>query len=243
MSNKLVKLKFHGELGKIVNPEWELAASSLGDCIRLVEMNSKKLYKTLLEFDKKLIKYCVIINGRNFQTDKKLDIDDLQSIKTSELALQSKNLETVDIIPVLEGANSDILGIFTAILGAILIVVGAVFGFNPGLIMAGITLLAGGVFSLLARPPKFEDFREIEQGGKTSYLFSGPQNVIGEGGPVPMGYGLALVGSQTISSSYVIRDFSTADSSLVLRDEFGNMTFLAKKHKTFWEQLFDDLNN
>ena len=35
-----------------------------------------------------------------------------------------------------------------------------------------------------------------------SYLFSGPVNVINEGGPVPIGYGRLIVGSQVIMSTY-----------------------------------------
>ena len=55
------------------------------------------------------------------------------------------------------------------------------------------------------------------------YLFSGPANIIGGGGPVPVGYGRAIIGSQVVSSAYVVRDFSTADTSVILRDEYGDL--------------------
>ena len=38
-----------------------------------------------------------------------------------------------------------------------------------------------------------------------SYLFNGPVNIINEGGPVPIGYGRLIVGSQTIMSAYDVR--------------------------------------
>ena len=59
-------------------------------------------------------------------------------------------------------------------------------------------------------------------------LFAGPQNIVGEGGPVPVGYGRLVVGSQVISASYVIRDFNTENTSEYLRDDYGNLTPLLK---------------
>lgn len=78
------------------------------------------------------------------------------------------------------------------------------FGVSTALIIAGIGLIAAGVMVLLSKPPKFDDFRE--SGGyaqkKASYLFDGPANTIREGGPVPVGYGRLLVGSQVIQTDY-----------------------------------------
>lgn len=224
MSNNLVKFKLHGNIWDFPT-DWEFKASTLSQCIKLVEMNTKKLYKTLHDNDKKNIKYEVIINGRKLEYEKELGLDNIQDVQNSELMLKYDDLETVDIVPVLEGADSDII---QAILGVILIVVGVVLlvagGSGAALIVAGLTLLASGVVGLLTKPPKFEDFREIEQGGRTSYLFSGPANIIGEGGPVPVGYGRLIVGSQVISAAYVVRDFNVADTSIVVRDEYGNLT-------------------
>jgi predicted phage tail protein len=220
--NNLVKFKLHGNMWDIPT-DWEFKADNLSKCIKLLEMNTKKFYKSLYELDKKNIKYEVIINGRKFKSEKELTLNNLEDVYNSELMMKYEDLETVDIVPVFEGANSDV---FQAILGVILIVVGVIIGWTGvGVVLvgAGLTLLASGVVGLLTKPPKFEDFREIEQGGKTSYLFSGPANIIGEGGPVPVGYGRLIVGSQVVSAAYVVRDFSTADSSIILRDEYGNL--------------------
>lgn len=215
--DKLVKLKLHGNCWDKIPTDWEFKAKSLSRCIQLLELNCKRFYKTLYLNDKKNLKYEVIINGRKFKSDKELKT--LEDIKNSELCMTYKDLETVDIVPVLEGADSDT---FQIILGVVLIIVGAFTG--GALIAVGIALIASGVVGLLTKPPKFEDFREIEQGGRTSYLFAGPQNIIGEGGPVPVGYGRLVVGSQVVSAAYVIRDFNVADTSIYLRDEYGNLT-------------------
>tara|TARA_R110002074_G_scaffold389943_1_gene573563 strand:+ start:861 stop:1094 length:234 start_codon:yes stop_codon:yes gene_type:complete len=60
-----------------------------------------------------------------------------------------------------------------------------------------------GMSNLLAEPPDFEDFREIQQTHKKeSYLFSGPINTYNPGGPVPVGYGRVMVGSLAIAYSH-----------------------------------------
>lgn len=232
MKNTLTKFKLHGNVWGDIPSEWEFKANSLPKCIRLLELNCKKFYKTLYDNDKKNIRYEVIINGRKFESNKELKT--IEDVKNSELAINYKNLETVDIIPIIEGADSDIT---QAIIGVVLIIAGIIVGVaswgtlsgvSVALVSAGLTLLASGVIGLLTKPPKFEDFREIEQGGKTSYLFSGPQNIVGEGGPVPVGYGRLVVGSQVVSAAYVIRDYNVDNTSVYLRDDYGNLLPLLK---------------
>ena len=211
----MVNVTLHGALGEECCKNWNLDVKSLSEAIRAIELNTKKLYKFLIDKDKENIRYAVVINGRNFHTENEPTLENPRTILESELCIKSDNLETIDIIPVLEGADSNSGGIITALLGVILIIVGIATIWAGGsgalAITAGITLLAGGIYSLLSRPPKFDDFREIEQGGKTSYLFSGPQNVIGEGGPVPLCYGNPIVGSQVISAAYVVRDYNVTN--------------------------------
>ena len=78
--------------------------------------------------------------------------------------------------------------------------------------VAGFGLLAGGISMLLAKPPKFDDFREIESTKKsTSYLFGGPTNTANEGGPIPVGYGRLIAGSQVIQTSLLVRQMTVAE--------------------------------
>lgn len=211
----MVKVKLHGILGEQVSSNtWDLHASSVGEAIRGIEMNTKKLFKALLENEKKGIKYKLIINNKNFHTKENIDVyenpENIKNIRNTELAARRKNLKSIDIVPIIEGADSDILGILTIIAGVVLILVGALAegvtgGLSTALIIAGIGLIAGGITSLLMKPPQFQDFREIDGAtGRTSYLFNGPENTTNEGGPVPIVYGRVLVGSQVISASYKI---------------------------------------
>jgi len=209
----LVNIKLHGQLGKAVGKDnWNLAVSSVSEAIHAINTQTnnrlnKAFGKTNFE------KFHVLINGRKVHIGADWDpnkVDIIDKVKNSELNLQSRSLKTIDIMPVIEFAGSDFL---TVVLGALLIIAGVLVTIGTlgggallgaALIVGGIGVLSAGVINLLSKPPASEDFREIQNGGKSSYLFSGPQNVINEGGPVPVGYGTLIVGSQVVSASYQI---------------------------------------
>lgn len=211
----LVNIKLHGHLGAKIGENWNLAVLSVGEAVHAINCLTGKLYKYLTEKDKEGAKYRVLINGRDFKYNEKPSLDNLESIKTCELVMKNNLLETIDIVPVIEGADGDIGAI---ILGAVLIIIGI---FVPGLgvlgtmlIIGGIGLIAAGVINLLTSPPQFEDFRSANQ--RISYLFNGPVNVTNEGGPVPIGYGRLLVGSQVISASYEVTSVDAATKPLTI---------------------------
>ena len=213
-----VNIKLHGHLGETIGSEWKLHVLNLSEAMRAIEILSKRrLYKYLMENDKKGAKYRVLINGKDFKTEKSLNAyetqEDIQHIRESELCLSSLTLKTIDIVPVIEGADA----IVNIILGIILIVIGIILWATPfgvPLILAGIGLIASGIVALLMEPPTFQDTRDIQGGGTSSYIFQGPQNTIREGGPVPLGYGELIVGSQVISASYSITDVLATQGAL-----------------------------
>jgi predicted phage tail protein len=113
--------------------------------------------------------------------------------------------------------------------------------------MAGLGLIAGGVSLFLSKPPNFDmtipdssggtdgdGFQgltpdPIGQGsapgaantrGSVPYLFNGPVNTVGEGGPVPVGYGQLVIGSNNVFASYdlsyraFIANYKSSDGSV-----------------------------
>lgn len=218
MNQSLVDITLHGNVFEGIRQSYKLAVKSVSEAIHAINCLSKqKFYQQLLENDKKGIAYNILINGKKFVSEEPLTTDHPERIKQSDLAINVENLETIDIVPVVEGGDSDIGAI---IVGVLLVVIGiAIAGtgvgavLSPFLIGGGLGLIAAGIINLLSPPPKFEDFREIGGGGKVSYLFSGPTNTTKEGGPVPVGYGRLLVGSHVISASYEITH-KTAKSTL-----------------------------
>ena len=189
----LTKVNFHGNLGKRLGKNsWKLAVSSVKEAFHAVNiLTERKLSKILLEDHEKRLKYQVKINNKPIDSSN-FDINDLSTILNSELCINTK-IEKIDIIPLLEGSGNKVMGTIVAIIGIILI---------PATGGASLALVFAGISVMMAKPPKFDDFREIEEGKKkVSYLFDGPTNAANEGGPVPIGYGRLLVGSQVIQTS------------------------------------------
>lgn len=217
--NKLVEINLHGILaGQMSKKTWKMAVKSVSEaCHAINTMTRSKFYHQLLENDKQNIKYEVLINKNPCLFAEKPDINNPESILNSELAINYPNLETIDIVPVIEGAED--IGMIIA--GIILVIAG--FVISPGsqvlgmillkgaLVMGGLGLIAAGIINLLSTPPKLEDFKGASKRG--SYLFDGPENTVGEGGPVPLIYGQLLVGSATIGTTYNI---TSTDASQIL---------------------------
>jgi len=215
----MVEVELHGILAeKIKKTKWSLSVNSVGEAIRAIETNTKILYETLYELEKDNLKYRVLINGKDFKIFKNPDEieNDLEKVIYSNLTVSYKDedLKSIDIIPVIEGEGGG-GGFFGAIFGVFLIVVGVVLVFVPGgqffgaaLILAGIGLAAAGFMALLSSPPPFvaPEFQApqiaAKGGGGKSYLFDGPTNTRGEGGPIPIGYGRLTIGSKIISATF-----------------------------------------
>lgn len=213
--SELVQITLHGKIGKEVGESWRLAVGSVAEAIHAINVLGKqKFNKFLARKENVNAEYRVLINGEDFISEEPLNTpESVKNIEKSNLAIPLKGLRTIDIIPAIEGADN----VLNMVLGVILIAVGAFLGFTGigvALIFVGVGLLAQGIMGLLAKPPGFEDFREIEGGKKVSYLFNGPENTTREGGPVPIGYGQLLIGSQVIAASYNTYDVVSEEGEL-----------------------------
>lgn len=216
----MVEIELHGILGeKIKKNKWNLSVNSVGEAIRAIEANTNSLYKNLYELDKENIKYRVLINKKDFKVFKEeKDVkNDFEKVIYSNLSTIYKDddLKSIDIVPVLEGSSSFfavfavVVGVALAFTGVGLALTGVIgFALAASLVVAGIGLAAAGFLSLLSSPPPFvaPEFAsanaQSKGGGNKSYLFDGPTNVNGEGGPIPIGYGRVLVGSKSISATF-----------------------------------------
>jgi len=216
----MVNIQLHGIIGeKIKKNNWSLSVNSVSEAIRAIEANTQIFYKNLKELDKENIKYRVLVNKRDFKCFKNEEEirDDFDRVFNSNLMtkFEDDELKSIDIIPIIEGAGGGggffgaIFGIALIVVGVVLIATGAAAPLGVGLIIGGIGLAAAGFASLLSSPPPYlapefsaPDVASAKGGGGKSYLFDGPSNTAGEGGPIPIGYGRLLIGSKTISASY-----------------------------------------
>ena len=108
---------------------------------------------------------------------------------------------TVHFTPVLKGSKK--AGLFQTIVGAVMVVVGAVFQ-QYYLVGAGIGLMAGGVAQMLTKMPSMSTGKDAER--KQSTSFSNLSNMAAQGRPMPLAYGRIRVGSLIISQGVETMD-------------------------------------
>ena len=218
---ELVEITLHGNAFQGLKSKFKLAVRSCSESFHAINVMTKnKFFAKLLENDKKNIKYEILINKNPCLFAEPPDINKPESLLNSELVINYPNLKTIDIVPILEGAED--VGLIVA--GIVLIIAGFVIpGFQGwgqtfgvkliagALVIGGIGLVAAGIINLLSTPPKLDDFKSAARKG--SYLFDGPENTVGEGGPVPLVYGQLLVGSQTVQVTIDNQEEQSSDLS------------------------------
>jgi len=239
----MTSITLHGEIAQQVGREkWNLKVSSIKEAMRAIQVLSKgKLLKYLISAAEKSIEYKILVNKREIIAAENISLEKPDSIINSELMMINEKLETLDIIPIIKGAggggNNRTKGIIALVLAVILIATGvfAPEGFAIGLstvasaslstalVLSGVALAVTGVTLLMMSPPKFDDFRKIDGGGKPSYLFDGPTNILGEGGPVPIGYGRMKIGSQTVEISVNNVELDIKSTAADIKDQINNI--------------------
>lgn len=234
---KLTKIKFHGELGEHMGKEYNLSVGSVKEALQAVnKISGKKLSKYFMKDGNFHNEYRILVNGKDLASKHK-KIDSVDKVNSSEIVMERKNLDTIDIVPVIQGSGGDFFAILLVVVAVVLIATGVgaalggsmfmaqgaaaaglstatTLGIGAGTaIVAGLGLLAAGVSVLLSKPPEFPAFQNATTaGGRRSYLFNGPENVQGEGRAVPFGYGRLKIGSQSIDATYEIT-YADADTN------------------------------
>lgn len=112
-----------------------------------------------------------------------------------------KDDSTVHFTPILKGSKK--AGLFQTIVGAVMVVVGAVFQ-QYYLVGAGVAMVAGGVAQMLTKMPPMSTGKDVER--KQSTSFSNLSNMAAQGRPMPLAYGRIRVGSLIISQGVETMD-------------------------------------
>ena len=201
-----------GMLGEKFGSEWNLAVNSPAEALQAIMVQRPGLRRFLLESEG-IQGYEVLIDNKSIDMEQ-------------EMVISNPGQCTYTFAPVIGGSKSSAL---MMILGVTLIVMTGGFGAAGasafmgqamatnaagaavGMGTAGATattlgttmsylgtgLLLGGAAMMLA--PDVPDGNSSEK--SENYLFSGPQNTVKQGEPIPLVYGRAIVGSKTISAS------------------------------------------
>lgn len=125
------------------------------------------------------------------------------------------NEDVIRIVPVVIGSKK--AGILQTILGAVLVVVGAVGMFTPWgqalggatwgsyAMQAGVGLMAGGIIQMLSPQPAGLASKQ-DADNRASYAFGGVTNTAAQGYPVPLLYGRRRIGGAIISAGIYVED-------------------------------------
>ena len=205
----MAEVTLHGKLAEAAgNDKWSLKVKSVAEAMHAINtQTNESLRKHFLKRENAYGRYRVIVNGE--------DVAQITDLKFNEITLEREDFKKVDIIPVLEGS-------FLGILGILLGGAGMLFATTPMAFMTGLMLLTQGISTMMAKPPEMPEQRQITNPSSdptalaNSYLFNGPVNVINDGGPVPLGYGRLIVGTQVIMSAYDVRYVFIKDAGRVI---------------------------
>lgn len=201
----LTKVILEGVLGKHFGREWELEVTSVGEALRMIEVNQPGLMQFIHDKLGDYSHYKVIAESVNGVIEE-LGEEDVGMLR------QMKELR---IIPLISGSGAVgriIAGVVLIVVGAVLIAtgVGAALGAwvetaAASMIAGGVATAIGGVIQLLTPQPKMQTTDQGQQKDKTNRYFDGPQNTVNQGIPISLIYGEAvMVGSQPINASMVV---------------------------------------
>lgn len=180
----MLTVKFYGELRRLYGISYRLDVKTPAEAVHALCVQLKGLRQYFIEH----------------ATDKFLVRGNHDYIEEELHNPQSEGV--LKIVPIVEGSGA----VGRIIGGAVLAVIGGVMMFygvpmGAQVMALGVALALGGVAQLIA--PRAASGATPEQADNTpSLAFNGAVNTMGQGGPVPLGYGRLLVGSQVISVGF-----------------------------------------
>ncbi|WP_284884208.1 tail assembly protein [Citrobacter portucalensis] len=196
---RLTTIRLYGALGARFGRVHKLAVQTSAEAVKALCVNFDGLEEYLRKTQQNGMTFAVFRGKRN------IGIEDYKELSgTSDIR----------IAPIMEGSKK--AGVFQTILGAVLVVVGAVVGvmtswtgvggvIGTGMVTAGIGMMAGGVYQMLSPQPKGLQGRD-DPDNKPSYAFGGSVNTLAMGNPVAVLYGEREIGGAIISAGIVAED-------------------------------------
>lgn len=190
----LKTIRLYGILAKKFGKEFRLDVESTSEAMRALSVQVSGFEHFMLHAHEQGLEFAV------FQ--------DKQNISESELNL-STSAKVIKVVPKVKGAGGD-GGILNTILGAVMVVVGAVamyFGqpWGASLVGAGIGMMVGGIAQMLM--PKIDNTQDQNQdGNKANKGFGGAVTTVAQGNPVPVLYGQREVGGFIASAGQYPED-------------------------------------
>lgn len=218
----LTRIFLGGKLGQIFGKEWNLHVNSPAEALRAINVNTGGKLKEYLR--------------QNRNTYYKFAINKKHNLLNSEEIKRPTGNRDIFIFPSIKGRNN----VLRIIAGVVIIIIALVidyvtFGayslYTQYLYQLGIGLIIGGVVGLLIGDQGFPEQRFSEATGGSN-LFANGAMVVGQGLPVRLIYGRALinVADTPISIAYSNFDqspnYGGGNTTYSNSDDFPGGTFL-----------------
>lgn len=199
MQELMTQIELGGVLGKTFGKTHHRLISTVHEATRALAATIPGFEKYMITSDRRGLTYAV------FRGKKNIGKDDLGFPVTKDV---------IRIVPVVIGGKK--AGVLQTILGAVLVVVGAVVGvmtswtgvggvIGSAMVSAGIGMMAGGVIQMLSPQPGGLASKQSAD-NQASYAFGGVTNTAAQGYPVPLGYGRRRIGGAIISAGIYVED-------------------------------------
>jgi predicted phage tail protein len=216
------RVYLHGELADLFGPEWRFDLHTAREAISALGANCQGFLAYLKRNSD--TGYHVVVG----------DVGEGSMDRSVEELYAGIGEQDVHIFPSVCGAKQ--AGWTNIIIGAVLVVAGAYFYYTPAISM-GVSMILGGVATLLTSAPSVTALQENSKDDQPNYLFNGPINTQAQGQPVPVGYGMLRVGGAVASTSVSMETYTPGTD-----DPNGvgfRITNLPSYYLTFPEDLMD----
>ncbi|MBA0428375.1 MULTISPECIES: tail assembly protein [Stenotrophomonas] len=196
MADRLRTIRLYGLLGARFGRKFRLAVSNPAEAVRALCVLLPGFQQYLMGAKAKGMEFAVFVGRQNLSKDQLRDPPGGDDIR---------------IAPVLMGAKR--AGALQTIVGAVLIVVGAIFSYTPvgvPLMKLGVAMAAGGIVQMLSPQPTGLGAKDSPE-NTPNYSMNGAVNTQAQGNPVPVAYGGhdtkgMFVGSAVISGGIYAED-------------------------------------
>ena len=187
MQEIMTRIELGGLLGKYFGKTHHRLISTIHEAPCALAATIKGFEQFMLSSKRRGLTYAVFRGKKN--------------IKEDDLGFPV-NEDIIRIVPVIIGSKK--AGLLQTILGAALVVVGAITQ-QYYLVATGVSLAAGGVIQMLSPQPAGLASKQ-DADNRASYAFGGVTNTAAQGYPVPIGYGKRRIGGAIISAGIYVED-------------------------------------
>ena len=201
----LKTIKLYGVLGKKFGKEFHLAVESTREAVKALSVQVPGFEQFMLTAHEQGLAFAVFQDDENISEDQ-IDFE--------------TGAKVIKIVPKVIGAGGN--GSLQTILGAVMVVAGAVIGYVAGwtgigaqigvsMIAAGVGMMVGGIAQMMM--PKMDEGDQNQDGNRANKGFGGAVTTIAQGNPVPILYGQREVGGFIVNAGqFAVDTFSSADA-------------------------------